>query len=93
MTLPLVVDLDETLLRSDLLVETGMAFIHRHPFQLYKTVGWLAQGKTVLKSQLASILGTDNAFYQKFTKLYIQADKSIIRFTASDKTVCIQLHR
>ncbi|CAH0245699.1 putative oxidoreductase Rv2073c [Pseudomonas sp. Bi130] len=54
MPLPLVVDLDGTLLRSDLLVETGMAFIRRHPFQLYKTVGWLAQGKTMLESQLAS---------------------------------------
>lgn len=54
MPLPLVVDLDGTLLRSDLLVETGMAFIRRHPFQLYEAVGWLAQGKTMLESQLAS---------------------------------------
>lgn len=59
MTLPLVVDLDGTLLRSDLLVETGMAFIRCRPFQLYKTVGWLTQGKNILKSQLASATDID----------------------------------
>lgn len=53
MTLPLIVDLDGTLLRSDLLVETGMAFIRHHPLQFYKMAGWLAQSKTVLKTNLA----------------------------------------
>jgi 4-hydroxybenzoate polyprenyltransferase len=50
---PLVIDLDGTLLRSDLLLETAIAFIRNHPLQLLKPIGWLASGKTILKEQLA----------------------------------------
>lgn len=53
---PLVIDLDGTLLRSDLLLETTMAFVRTHPLQLFKLVGWLIKGKAALKEGLA--LGT-----------------------------------
>jgi 4-hydroxybenzoate polyprenyltransferase/phosphoserine phosphatase len=50
---PLVVDLDGTLLRSDLLLETAMAFVRTQPLQSYKVLAWLLQGKTALKEGLA----------------------------------------
>ncbi|MFS2159270.1 UbiA family prenyltransferase [Pseudomonas sp. Pseusp122] len=50
---PLVVDLDGTLLRSDLLLETTMAFVRSHPLQFFKLFGWLFQGKAALKQGLA----------------------------------------
>lgn len=50
---PLVVDLDGTLLRSDLLLETGMAFVRSHPLQAYKPLAWLSKGKIALKEGLA----------------------------------------
>ena len=50
---PLVVDLDGTLLRSDLLFETAMAFIRQHPLQVFKLLLWLLQGKASLKRGLA----------------------------------------
>lgn len=50
---PLVVDLDGTLIRSDLLVETAFAFIGRRPLEAWRLVGWLLQGKAVLKRRLA----------------------------------------
>lgn len=53
---PLVVDLDGTLLRSDLLLETTMAFVRSHPLQLFNVVKWLFKGKAALKEGLA--LGT-----------------------------------
>lgn len=93
MTLPLVVDLDGTLLRSDLLVETGIAFIRRHPFQLYKTVGWLAQGKTVLKSQLASATDIDvnvlpyNPAVLELIKTAKNENRLIVLATASHYTL------
>lgn len=34
--IPLVVDLDGTLLRSDLLLETGVAFVRGQPLRLVK---------------------------------------------------------
>ncbi|WP_346830291.1 UbiA family prenyltransferase [Pseudomonas abietaniphila] len=50
---PLVVDLDGTLLRSDLLMETAMAFVRSQPLKVYKLLGWLLKGKAALKEGLA----------------------------------------
>lgn len=51
---PLVVDLDGTLLRSDLLLETGIAFLRSNPLQLFKPFAWLLKGKASLKEGLAN---------------------------------------
>ncbi|VVQ26639.1 UbiA family prenyltransferase [Pseudomonas fluorescens] len=56
---PLVVDLDGTLLRSDLLLETGVAYVRNHPFQLLKPFSWLAKGKASLKEGLANATNID----------------------------------
>ncbi len=58
-TTPLVIDLDGTLLRSDLLLESGLAFARSHPFQLIRPLVWLAQGKAVLKERLARLAQID----------------------------------
>ncbi len=50
---PLCIDLDGTLLRTDLLLETGLEFVRNRPFQLLKPLGWLADGKSALKEGLA----------------------------------------
>ncbi|MEB0122548.1 UbiA family prenyltransferase [Pseudomonas sp. CCI1.2] len=57
MTTPLVVDLDGTLLRSDLLLETGLAFVRNQPLRLLQPFTWLAKSKATLKEKLA--LATD----------------------------------
>lgn len=54
---PLVVDLDGTLLRSDLLMETAMAFGRSRPLQFFRVFHWLYKGKAALKEGLA--LNTD----------------------------------
>lgn len=52
--LPLVVDLDGTLLDSDLLVEAAFAYVRRNPHKLFAPLFWLLSGgKAGLKSQLA----------------------------------------
>ncbi|RBJ81370.1 UbiA family prenyltransferase [Pseudomonas sp. MWU12-2534b] len=56
---PLVVDLDGTLLRSDLLLETGMAYIRLQPLKLFKPFGWLVKGKAALKEGLACATDMD----------------------------------
>lgn len=53
LTPPLVVDLDGTLLRSDMLLETGMAFLRSNPTKLFRPLQWLLKGKIVLKEGLA----------------------------------------
>lgn len=52
-TTPLVIDLDGTLLRSDLLLETGLSFLRHQPLRLHKPLGWLSKGKAMLKEKLA----------------------------------------
>lgn len=51
---PLVVDVDGTLIRSDLLVESALQFVAGHPLELWRLPVWLAAGKAVLKSRLAA---------------------------------------
>jgi 4-hydroxybenzoate polyprenyltransferase len=43
--IPLVVDLDGTLVNTDLLVESGLSFLRRHPLQCWKLLLWLSRGK------------------------------------------------
>lgn len=49
----LVVDLDGTLLRSDLLVESFFALLASQPLQAAKALGALVEGKAALKRRLA----------------------------------------
>ncbi len=49
----LVVDLDGTLIRTDMLVESASQFLIQHPFQFFKPLLWLMRGKAVLKTELA----------------------------------------
>ena len=57
--LPIVVDLDGTLLKTDMLVESAIVFIKRHPFQLFMLLFWLFQGKSILKEKLSEFVDID----------------------------------
>lgn len=59
MNTPLVVDLDGTLLRSDLLLETGMAFVRHRPLKALRLFKWLVKGKATLKANLARAVDID----------------------------------
>lgn len=50
---PLVVDVDGTLIKTDLLFEAALQMVARHPFQLWRVLVWLTRGKTALKAGLA----------------------------------------
>ena len=60
-TLPLVVDLDGTLIKTDLLFESASQFIARHPYRLATLLGWLIQSRSHLKTQLAQNYSIDAA--------------------------------
>jgi 4-hydroxybenzoate polyprenyltransferase/phosphoserine phosphatase len=53
-TKPLVVDLDGTLVRSDLLIETAFSELGQRPQSFFEILGALRQGKAALKHRLAS---------------------------------------
>ena len=58
-SVPLVVDLDGTLLRSDLLIEAGMLFLKEHPGRFWQPLVWLTGGKAALKARLAEQVDLD----------------------------------
>lgn len=58
---PLVVDLDGTLIRSDLLAETAAAFIGKWPHKSYKIIYWIFGGRAHLKRKLAGEVELDVA--------------------------------
>ncbi|WP_375421067.1 UbiA family prenyltransferase [uncultured Sphingomonas sp.] len=51
---PLAVDVDGTLLRTDLLHEAALQFIAKHPLQAPRLLLWLLRGRAHLKTQLGS---------------------------------------
>ena len=52
-SLPLCVDVDETLIRTDLSIESLIGTLKSSPWLLFLMPIWLLQGKSVLKAQLA----------------------------------------
>ncbi|KCZ97882.1 hypothetical protein HPO_12488 [Hyphomonas polymorpha PS728] len=51
---PLVLDLDETLIRTDSLIEQMLAFVRRNPFSIFQLIGWVMAGRVTLKERLAA---------------------------------------
>jgi 4-hydroxybenzoate polyprenyltransferase/phosphoserine phosphatase len=58
---PLVVDLDGTLVRSDLLIETAFSELGRRPHAIVEMLGALLHGKAALKHRLAEPVEFDPA--------------------------------
>jgi 4-hydroxybenzoate polyprenyltransferase len=58
---PLCVDLDGTLIRSDLLVESALALLAHQPWAIFSMLGWLFRGKAHLKRQIAQRVDLDPA--------------------------------
>lgn len=59
--LPLVVDLDGTLIRTDLLIESAFAHLGQDPFRLVGLVSALLRGKAALKAHIAATTKVDLA--------------------------------
>ena len=58
-TLPLCVDLDGTLVKSDTLVDSVLALARQNPAALLKIPGWLAQGKASFKRHVTGAVAID----------------------------------
>src|SRR5262245_22660125 len=56
---PLVVDLDGTLVRTDTLHEALLALFARAPWMLLRAFGWLSRGRSGFKRALADLQGID----------------------------------
>jgi 4-hydroxybenzoate polyprenyltransferase len=85
--------------RGDLLIETALAFIRKHPLQAYMLPIWLLQGRAVLKRQLAEKAEVDvDALPLNEELLAYAADESasgrtVYIATAADAAIAAQVAR
>lgn len=95
---PLVVDLDGTLLNSDMLVESGVAFLRKHPLQFYRPLIWLLTGgKAHLKTRIAARAAVDISLlpFNESVLEWLRDEKaqgrSIVLATASHQSYAEQI--
>lgn len=88
---PLVVDLDGTLIRSDVLIESFLMLIKDNPLNLILVLVWLSKGKANLKAEIASRvdLPVEHLPYNSDVIDFLQSEKSkgreIVLATASNE--------
>jgi len=88
--IPLVVDLDGTLIKTDLLWESLARLLRRNPFWLFPVLFWWTRGRALLKHKLAARVKIDpatlpyNELFLKFLREQNAAGRKIILATASD---------
>jgi 4-hydroxybenzoate polyprenyltransferase len=86
--IPLCVDLDGSLIRSDLLFESFLKLIKKNPLYVFMAVYWLGKGKAYLKSQIAARveLAVDTLPYNAELLEFIESERDtreIVLATAS----------
>jgi hypothetical protein len=95
-TVPLCVDLDGTIIRTDLLWETLVQLLGRNPLNLFLVPFWWRRGRARLKAELAARTKVDVAllpYYQPLLE-YLRAERKvrpIILATASDRALAEQV--
>jgi phosphoserine phosphatase len=88
--IPLVVDLDGTLIKTDLLWESLARLLRRNPLWLFPVLFWWMRGRAFLKKQLARRVTIDpaalpyNESFLQFLREQKAAGRKIILATASD---------
>ncbi|MDF3982433.1 UbiA family prenyltransferase [Luteibacter sp. PPL201] len=90
--IPLCVDLDGTLIRSDLLIESALALVAKRPLMVFAMFGWLLRGKAYLKRQIALQVSLDPETLPYNHELvdWLRQQRSvrpIVLCTASDRTL------
>ncbi len=93
---PLVVDLDGTLIKTDLLWESLARLLRRNPFQLFPVLyWWTTRGRAFLKRQLAARVAIDpatlpyNQPFLSFLREQKSAGRKLILATASDREMAM----
>lgn len=60
-SIPLVIDLDGTLVRSDVFLESALALVARKPSAVLELIGWATRGRAELKRRVADCVALDAA--------------------------------
>jgi 4-hydroxybenzoate polyprenyltransferase len=91
--IPLYVDLDGTLIKTDLLFESFIEFIKKNPFNILLSIKWLLKGRAYLKNKLAqnTFIDIEKLPYNEPFLSYLKNERNngrkIILATASNFTL------
>ncbi|MET3118492.1 4-hydroxybenzoate polyprenyltransferase/phosphoserine phosphatase [Undibacterium sp. GrIS 1.8] len=90
---PLVVDLDGTLIHTDMLHESALCVLRDNPLQVLRIPYWLSQGKASLKRHLANLVDFDasllpyNLDLLEWLRDQKASGRKLILCTASDRSI------
>jgi phosphoserine phosphatase len=93
----LVVDLDGTLIKTDLLWESLAQLLRRNPLMLFAVLFWWMRGRAFLKRQLARRVTIDPAAlpyhepFLAFLREQKKAGRKLILATASDRDMALPI--
>lgn len=93
--IPLCVDLDGTLIKTDLLWESLARLLRRNPFQLLSVLFWWTRGRAFLKRQLVRRVTIDPAVlpyhepFLAFLREQKAAGRKLVLVTASDREMAL----
>lgn len=91
---PLCVDLDGTLIRTDVLQESIFLFLKSNPLRLFFVILWFIRGRAYLKQQLALRVQLDpaqlpvNEAFLSYLRLQKERGVPLYLVSASDQRVC-----
>jgi 4-hydroxybenzoate polyprenyltransferase len=96
-SLPLVLDLDHSLIRCDILHEAALAYLRRNPLGLFSLARWLLQGRAALKRKLAEHVTLDveslpvNEELAAYAVAAKDKGRTVVLATASDTVFATQI--
>ena len=94
---PLVVDLDGTLIHTDVLHESALRALRDHPLDTLRIPLWLARGKAVLKHHLATLSDFDpkslpyNIELLAWLRQQKTGGRKLVLCTASDESFAVSI--
>ncbi len=94
---PMVVDLDGTLVKTDLLIETVITLLKQAPWRILCLPFWLLRGRAYLKQQVAKRVSLDVALLPYRPELldYLKAQRAqgrtIVLATSADKAIALRV--
>jgi 4-hydroxybenzoate polyprenyltransferase/phosphoserine phosphatase len=95
--LPLCVDLDGTLIHTDLLIESFARMMRQKPWLVFLVPFWLFQGKAALKHKLALRVSMDmvslpyNVAFLEWLRAEKAAGRELVLVTAADRILAQQV--
>ena len=96
--LPLVVDLDGTLVANDILVETASQLVSHHPARAWELLGWLRRGKAHAKHRLwdAAPIDVSGLSYHQELLTWIREERArgrtIVLASATDERALVAIN-